>query len=383
MIAAITAHRRRPLWMAAVVLVLAALFLEVPALAQSEQLERLERDLGEAEASQAELQERLDAATQAREELVAEVAVLEGERDRLERTVSELRTELDAVEELVGTRLRTVFKHGARIDPLVVFLASEDPTAALERVEVVKRAVDADRASTEALQATRTRVRAAEDQLAERQQQLAAAAERQEAVSAELQAAYAEMEDTVEDLQREADEERERLRREQERLEAERRARLEAERAARAQAGSSGASSAAPAPATSGGMACPLDQPRSFIDSWGFARSGGRSHRGTDIMGPLGIPVRAITSGTWQVMPPGASAGLWGILRGDDGHHYWYLHLDSHTVASGARVRAGQQVGTNGSTGNAVAGAEHVHFEYHVGGSQPVNPYRLLRGVCG
>jgi murein DD-endopeptidase MepM/ murein hydrolase activator NlpD len=100
-------------------------------------------------------------------------------------------------------------------------------------------------------------------------------------------------------------------------------------------------------------------------------------------MGPRGIPVRAITSGTWQIMRPGASAGLWGILRGDDGDHYWYLHLDSHTVASGSRVSAGQQVGTNGSTGNAVAGAEHVHFEYHVGGSRPVNPYSLLRSVCG
>lgn len=130
-------------------------------------------------------------------------------------------------------------------------------------------------------------------------------------------------------------------------------------------------------------MVCPLDQPRSFIDSWGHARSGGRAHRGTDIMGPRGIPVRAITSGVWRVMPPGASAGLWGILRADNGDHFWYLHLDSHTVANGTRVSAGQQVGTNGSTGNAVAGAEHVHFEQHVGGSRPINPYPLLRSVCG
>jgi peptidoglycan LD-endopeptidase LytH len=100
-------------------------------------------------------------------------------------------------------------------------------------------------------------------------------------------------------------------------------------------------------------------------------------------MGPRGIPVRAITSGVWRVMSPGASAGLWGILRADNGDHFWYLHLDSHTVASGTRVSAGQQVGTNGSTGNAVAGAEHVHFEQHVGGSRPINPYPLLRSACG
>jgi peptidoglycan LD-endopeptidase LytH len=130
-------------------------------------------------------------------------------------------------------------------------------------------------------------------------------------------------------------------------------------------------------------MACPLDQPRSFIDSWGYARSGGRSHRGTDIMGPRGIPVRAITSGTWGIQRPGPSAGLWAILRGDNGDHYWYMHLDSHTVGNGARVSAGQQVGTNGSTGNATAGAEHIHFELHPGGGSAVNPYSLLRSVCG
>lgn len=100
-------------------------------------------------------------------------------------------------------------------------------------------------------------------------------------------------------------------------------------------------------------------------------------------MGPLGTPVRAITTGTWQVQSPGASAGLWAILRGDNGDHYWYLHLQSHSVANGARVSAGQQVGTNGSTGNAVAGAEHIHFELHRSGTSAVNPYPLLRSVCG
>ena len=129
-------------------------------------------------------------------------------------------------------------------------------------------------------------------------------------------------------------------------------------------------------------MVCPLDQPRHFIDSWGHARSGGRAHRGTDIMGPHGIPVRAITSGTWHHQRVGRSAGIWGILRGDNGDHYWYMHLASHTVSNGARVSAGQQIGTNGSTGNASPSAPHVHFERHPGGGSAVNPYPLLRQVC-
>jgi len=129
-------------------------------------------------------------------------------------------------------------------------------------------------------------------------------------------------------------------------------------------------------------MACPLDQPRHFTDTWGAPRSGGRSHRGTDILGPYGIPVRAITSGTWSIQSPGPSAGLWAILRGDDGNQYWYMHLQSHTVGNGARVAAGQQVGTNGDTGNA-RGTPHIHFELHPGGGSAVNPYPLLRSVCG
>lgn len=100
-------------------------------------------------------------------------------------------------------------------------------------------------------------------------------------------------------------------------------------------------------------------------------------------MGPHGIPVRAIVSGTWHVQTPGANAGIWGILRGDDGNHYWYLHLERHVVGNGARVSAGQQIAANGATGNAPPNAPHIHFELHPGGGTAVNPYPLLRSVCG
>jgi murein DD-endopeptidase MepM/ murein hydrolase activator NlpD len=107
-----------------------------------------------------------------------------------------------------------------------------------------------------------------------------------------------------------------------------------------------------------------------------------RAREGVDILADYGTPVYAIVSGVWDVYPYGGSAGNWAILRGHDGHQYWYMHLQSHTVGDGAAVSAGTQVGTNGDTGNA-AGTPHVHFEYHPGGGGPVNPYPLVRSACG
>ena len=130
-----------------------------------------------------------------------------------------------------------------------------------------------------------------------------------------------------------------------------------------------------------GGMACPVAAPNSFIDSWGYPRSGGRTHEGTDIMAASGAPVVAITDGRITFEGYGTSAGKWLILSGDDGNSYWYMH-NRENLVSGGRVRAGEQIATVGDTGNAIGGPPHVHFEYHPGGGGPVNPYPLLSKVC-
>ncbi len=387
-------HRQPILWVLAPLLS-AVLLMELTGVAQARDLAEIQRDLSEAQQEREAIEADIADANRAYERLVARIAELEREGEQLELEITGLRAQLGELDELVTDRLRAVFKHGSNLDPLSVFLASEDPNAALARAETVQRAVVSDRARTEDLAAARTRVDAAEARLEAQREELESARAEQEEVTADLERSFTALGELVGDLQAEEQAEKDRLereRRERERAERERRERLAAERRARERAAATPASSpsspsasssaSAPAP-SSGGRACPLDQPRSFIDSWGYARSGGRSHRGTDIMGPLGIPVRAITSGVWSIQRPGNSAGLWAILRADNGDHFWYLHLDSHTVANGARVRAGQQVATNGSTGNASAGAEHIHFEWHPGGGRAINPYSLLRGVCG
>jgi murein DD-endopeptidase MepM/ murein hydrolase activator NlpD len=81
--------------------------------------------------------------------------------------------------------------------------------------------------------------------------------------------------------------------------------RLEQRRKAAAAAA---AAKATPAPAPSApsggggnvsasGRACILERPYSYVDSWGAARSGGRSHQGTDVMAPHGARVFAFVNG--------------------------------------------------------------------------------------
>jgi peptidoglycan LD-endopeptidase LytH len=383
----------------------------VPVEADAQSLQEIQRQLAEAEREREGIEQRLAEATAEFDRLETRIGELEAERDDLVDEVAELRRAVGAMDVVISTRVRETFKHGAALDPFAVFLGSDDPSAALTRAETVQRVVAADRVRTEDLLAARAVAAAAEDRLAERTAELEEALAAQAELGEQLQADFERIQELEARLTEEEREERARL--ERERLERERREREERERRAREaearaaaqraaaartssaststrsapsagsspRAASSGGSSTGAA--SSGGWACPLDQPRSFIDSWGAPRSGGRGHRGTDIMGPHGIPVRAITSGTWVHQSYGASAGIWGILRGDNGDHYWYMHLSSHTVGSGARVSAGQQIGTNGATGNAPPNAPHVHFELHPGGGGAVNPYSLLRRVCG
>jgi len=350
--------------------------------ARAQSLDEIRERLEQVRDEQERIEERLGERQQEREELLTRIASLEDERDDLAEQVASQQREMAELDAVITFRVRETFKHGASLDPMAVLLAGEDPGDALSRASAVQRVVGGDRVRTEDLAAARDRAAATEEQLQERTEELRAAEEEVESVLAsfkddldELQSLEASLSEAErEELARIERERRERERRERERREAE---------AAAAAARSASTSSSGGGGSGGGGMVCPLDQPRSFIDSWGHARSGGRAHRGTDIMGPHGIPVRAITSGTWHHQSFGRSAGVWGILRGDNGDHYWYMHLTQHTAPNGARVSAGQQVGTNGSTGNAHPSAPHLHFERHPGGGSAVNPYPLLRQVCG
>jgi len=139
------------------------------------------------------------------------------------------------------------------------------------------------------------------------------------------------------------------------------------------------------APASRGGIACILARPYSYVDTWGAARSSGRTHQGTDVMAPYGAQVYAYTAGVVSRESTSTSGGLQLYLQGDDGVEYFYAHLSRYAVPAGTRVRAGQLVAYNGQSGNAQYTAPHVHFEVHPGGpgSTPVNPFPYVQRACG
>lgn len=135
----------------------------------------------------------------------------------------------------------------------------------------------------------------------------------------------------------------------------------------------------APAKVVSSGT-CPVPSAR-FTDTWGAPRSGGRSHRGTDLMASSGAPAYAVADGVVRTSSGGAG-GIALYLRATNGDVFYYAHNSSNVARNGERVQAGQLIARVGSSGNASSSAPHVHFERQPGGGASVNPYRFLRGIC-
>lgn len=124
-----------------------------------------------------------------------------------------------------------------------------------------------------------------------------------------------------------------------------------------------------------------------FSDTFGAARSGGRSHEGTDIMVDQMTPLLAAVDGRISYLVDKDQG--WGLalyLEGDDGYSYRYLHINNDTpgtddgkeirayafpknIVRGSQVKAGQIVAFAGDSGNAEYTGHHLHFEIWTPGS--------------
>lgn len=118
-------------------------------------------------------------------------------------------------------------------------------------------------------------------------------------------------------------------------------------------------------------------------DTWGAARSQGRSHEGIDIMAAKGTAVYSATDGIVLDLKNNNLGGkvIWILGPGLSWHYY--AHLDGHRrgLSVGQSIRAGELIGYVGNTGNAKATAPHLHYGIYLQGKGrgAVNPYPYLR----
>ncbi len=141
-----------------------------------------------------------------------------------------------------------------------------------------------------------------------------------------------------------------------------------------------------------------------WTDTFGAARSSGRSHIGVDMLGPKMVPLIAVKDATvtWGRFDNGRGSIL--RLRDDEGWEDQYIHLNNDAPGTdngqaacteafsarlctyidgdgdfidGVRVSEGEIVGYLGDGGNAEWTASHLHFEVYKpteSGTQAINP---------
>jgi peptidoglycan LD-endopeptidase LytH len=309
------------------------------------------------------LQERLDATT-------ARVESLRTREDESAQRIAEIGLRMDELEDRTrrleveaAQRADALYRDGGTA-VLEVLFTSTDLSELTDRAQMMSEVSREDAAVFVTLSRTRLELGELGREVTAKRQELSRARRDLEASSERLQ-------DQFEDVAGEY----ERLKKQIARAEA----RAEAEAAAAQSAPAPAAAAPELSVASSGGMACPVAGPFSFIDSWGAPRAG-HTHQGVDMMAAYGTPVVAIVSGAITFAAFDGSGGNMIFLSGDDGNAYWYMHNQENLV-TGGNVSVGQQIATVGDTGNA-AGTPHLHFEYHPGGGAAVNPYPLVASIC-
>ncbi len=306
-----------------------------------ENVQRLTQELSDAETSLSRLQ--LDAMA-------------------AETQATRLQSEVDHLVGQVGTAAVSEFVRGPAAGGL---LAAEDVTSSI-RAEVLAQAAVGD--DVEAIEG----YRALFEDLELAKQAVATSLAAQDQVVQGLKQKREELGQELERLEQ----------LERERIEAERRRAAEqaaADAARRAVGSSSGGISPATRAAGAGLLQfCPVSGAVSFIDSWGFPRSGGRRHKGVDMMAKIGTPIVAPVGGTVNHRS-NRVGGRSFYLTGNDGNYYYGTHLSGYG-ASGS-VSAGSVIGYVGDDGNA-AGMPHLHFEIHPGGGAATNPYPATAAAC-
>jgi murein DD-endopeptidase MepM/ murein hydrolase activator NlpD len=154
------------------------------------------------------------------------------------------------------------------------------------------------------------------------------------------------------------------------------------EATAPAQASPSKVAEAAPAPAKTTKAAAPapawsLPMPGAEVTSC-YGPRWGTQHAGIDFAKPAGTPIDAVGAGT-VVVAGWAYTGYGISVVVDHGNGYLthYAHMSETKVSEGQKVKAGDVLGLEGSTGDSTG--PHLHFEVHEGMWNQIEPASWLR----
>lgn len=364
--------------------------LALPAAAQvtDEDIEHARDEVNRITEESAELGEQVIEAYGRQSSLDREIDGLESSIDfaRIRITETQARVEDLAVELYMGTTSGTSLS--------VLFSATDQQYPA--GMEYLREVNGVDAGVVDQLRVFRDELDRQTARLGEALDEQIALAAELEQLAGELQGDLVAAQQVYDDLvEQQRREEEERRRREEERK----------RRAAQAAADAAAAAAvvaAAPAADTGGGDdssdrrapdpplpppgtgVCPVAGAVSFSDSWGAPRSGGRSHKGVDMIAARGTPIVAVYSGRIKRTSNSSLGGKSVYFVSDAGDMYYYAHLDGFgDISAGMSVPAGYVLGYNGSSGNAPDWLPHLHWEYHPGGGAAVNPYPLAKELCG
>lgn len=384
-----TGHSSRSRLIAVVLLAVAVFGLPSAASAQTQSdVDKAEAALRRAEAQKTETYKKWDVARTALDTAVAEFTDINAQREDLTVTVAKLEERIgiyetdaaaadlrakalviDAYTSGGSAGVESAFSLGTIQEILISQMLLDEAAvrglSELDQLAAVNREVDRLRINLSDQEAEALILeQKAEEKLVEVQGLYAAA----DAAYAE---ASAEVKEAIDDV------------REEKRAFDIAEARRKAAEAAAAYQAANGAAAGLP-PGAIPGFVCPVQGGATFINSWGYPRSGGtRTHKGTDMYSSTGYghPLVAVQAGYIKKK----TVNLGGIvvyLYDDAGYRYYYAHLQGYPAGleDGQRVSKGQVIGYMGSSGNA--GSPHLHFQLHPNGGAAVNPYPTVREAC-
>ena len=106
-----------------------------------------------------------------------------------------------------------------------------------------------------------------------------------------------------------------------------------------------------------------------------FGGNNVETHKGLDISGPMGSPVKAMAEGKVEFAGLRGGFGNCIMLKHANGFETLYGHLSKILVRVGENVKIGETIGNIGSTGRSTG--PHLHYEIHRNGQQ-INPQSFL-----